>query len=127
MQLSQLFIIRVGLMAGVFLFAAITLYQRSSGDASMPVDSGNLEVLRYALWAAVAVTAVTILIIKPRVESAEPRKKGQLIIIGWAIGESAALLGTVVHFVGGPVASLAIGVLAFVYALVLLPIPRARS
>lgn len=127
MQLSQLFIIRIGLMAGVFLFAAITVYRRSTGDDSMPVDAGNLEVLRYLLWAAVAVTAVTMLILKPRVEAAEPKKKGQLIIIGWAVGEGAALLGTVIHFAGGPFASLAIGLLAFVYALILLPIPRARS
>ena len=127
MQLSQLFIIRIGLMVGVFLFAGITVYRRSTGDVSMPVDAGNLEVLRYLLWAAVAATAVATLILKPRVESAEPKKKGALIIIGWSIGEGAALLGTIIHFAGGPVASLAIGVLAFVYALVLLPVPRARS
>ena len=127
MPLSQLFIIRIGLIVGVFLFAALTVYRRSSGDLSMPVDAGNLEVLRYFLWAAVAATAVAAPILKPRVESTEPKKKGVLIIIGWSIGEGAALLGTIIHFAGGPVASLAIGVLAFVYALVLLPVPRARA
>lgn len=127
MPFSQLFIIRIGLMVGVFLFAGITVYRRSSGEVSMPVDAGNLEVLRYLLWAAVAATAAVTLVLKARVEAAEPKKKATLTIIGWSIGEGAALLGTIVHFAGGPVASLAIGVLAFVYALVLLPVPRTRA
>ncbi len=127
MQLSQLFVIRIALMAGVFLFAGVTFYRRSTGDTSMPMDAGSLEILRYLLWAAVAITAAATLFLKPRVEAAEPKQKGQLIIIGWSIGEGAALLGTIIHFAGGPVSSLAIGVLAFVYALVLLPIPRIRS
>ena len=39
-------------------------------------------------------------------------------------GEGVALFGIILHFMGGPVASLAIGICGFVFALLLLPVPR---
>jgi len=125
MPSRQLFIIRIALMTGVLMFAALTLYQRSSGTAMDPNPA--VPAMRYVLWVVIGVSALVTLFLRPRVEGGELSKRGLWALIGWSVGEAAALLGTVIHFVGGPVSSLALGVLAFVFALMLLPVPRERS
>ena len=124
MPSKQLFIIRIALMTGVLMFAALTLYQRSAGAAMDPNPA--VPTMRYLLWVLIGVSALVTLFLRPRVEGGELAKRGSWALIGWSVGEAAALLGIVIHFVGGPVSSLALGVLAFVFALMLLPVPRER-
>lgn len=124
MPSKQLFIIRIALMAGVFTFAGITLFQRASGTPltiTTPLDVG---MMRYVLWALVAASMLVTLILQGQVQSAAHSKRGLLTLIGWSFGEGVALFGIILHFMGGPVASLAIGICGFVFALLLLPVPR---
>lgn len=124
MPSKQLFIIRIALMAGVFTFAGITLFQRASGSpltVTTPMDVGTM---RYVLWALVAASMLVTLVLQGQVQSAPHNRRGLLTLIGWSFGEGVALFGIILHFMGGPVASLAIGVVGFVFSLLLLPVPR---
>lgn len=124
MPSKQLFIIRVALMAGVFTFAGITLFQRSQGTAMAMDTPLAAHTMRYVLWALVAASMVVTLGLQGKVQLAPPAKRGLLTLIGWSFGEGVALFGIILHFMGGPVASLAIGVVGFVFSLLLLPVPR---
>lgn len=128
MPLKQLFLIRIALVTGVALFAALAAYQRSQGTlVAEALTSGPLANLRYVLWALAAGAVAAALFIKPKLEAARPAQRGSYLVIGWAFGEGVALFGTVQHFIGGPVSTMAIGLLTFVVVLLLLPIPRDRS
>ncbi len=131
MALKQLFIIRIALLTGVALFAALATYQRSQGaDSGLgggPMLSGSLENMRYVLWALAAAAVAAALFIKPKLEAATPARRGSYLVIGWAFGEGVALFGTVQHYIGGSVSTMAIGLMTFVVVLLLLPIPRDRA
>jgi FtsH-binding integral membrane protein len=127
MPSKQLFIIRIGLIAGVFAFAGVALYQRMQGaiPAGFP-ERLPLDTLRYVLWALVAASGLSTLFLRTRIESSPPARRGLLTIVGWTFGEGVALFGVILHYGGGAVTSLALGLLAFVFALVLLPVPPGR-
>ncbi len=131
MALKQLFIIRIALLTGVALFAALATYQRSQGaDSGLgggPMLSGSLENMRYVLWALAAAAVAAALFIKPKLEAAKPSQVAAFLIVGWSFGEGVALFGTVLHYAGGPMTTMAIGLLTFVVVLLLLPIPRHRT
>lgn len=124
MPSKQLFIIRIALMAGVFTFAGITLFQRASGSPLTVTTSMDVGMMRYVLWALVAASMLVTLVLQGQVQSAPHNRRGLLTLIGWSFGEGVALFGIILHFMGGPVASLAIGVVGFVFSLLLLPVPR---
>jgi FtsH-binding integral membrane protein len=85
-----------------------------------------LEALRYVLWVLVALSALATLFLRTKVETAAPAQRGLLTLVGWTFGEGVALLGVVLHFAGGAVTSLALGVIAFVFALLMLPVPPSQ-
>lgn len=126
MPYRNLFIIRVALMTGVFLFAAIAYFGPRAGITpalNIPESAGTL---RYLLWGFVAVAAAGALLLRTRLEGAAPAQRPTLLIIGWALGEAAALCGVVVYMGSQNVAAMGLGLMAFVFTLVLLPIPRPR-
>lgn len=125
MPSKHLFIVRMGLIAGVFAFAGVALYQRMQGAVPVGlIDQLPLGTLRYVLWILVAVSALAVLFLRSRIAAATVTQRGLYTILGWTFGEGVALFGVVLHFAGGPVTSLALGVLAFVFALLMLPVPR---
>jgi FtsH-binding integral membrane protein len=114
-------------MTGVFMFAGLVLYQRRDAAAANDlVQNLPLEALRYVLWVLVGASALTALILRPRIDSAPPQRQALMTLIGWSFGEGVALLGIVMHFAGAPVSALSLGILAFVFALMLLPVPHQR-
>lgn len=124
MPSKQLFIIRIALMAGVFTFAGLTMYQVAQGT---PLAIGTplaANSMRYVLWALVAASMIVTLILQSQVQSVPHHKRGVLTLIGWTFGEGVALFGIILHYMGGPMTSLAIGVCGFVFSLLLLPVPR---
>ena len=126
MPYRNLFIIRIALMTGVFLFAAVAFFGPRFGlvtDTQLPAA---VEQLRYVLWGFVAVAVAGALLLRGKVEAAAPAKQAQYLIIGWALGEAAALFGIVQFMTSAGVASLGLGLMTFVFTLVLLPIPRPR-
>jgi hypothetical protein len=122
----RLFVIRIALLAGVAMFAGLTVFLRQSGNLP-PADAATLEriaVMRYAVWALSAFSVAWAFLWKARAEAAMTEQAtATAMIVGWAPGEATAILGTITHFLGGPVATLAFGVLAFVVVLLVLRIP----
>ena len=129
MPSKNLFIIRIALITGVFLFAGVSAMQRANGTAPAVAltESMPLSTMRYLLWALIAASAAGALFLRTRVETAQPQQRKTLTLIGWMLGEGVALYGIVIYYVGGPVTSVALGLLAFVFALMILPVPRERS
>ena len=132
MRAKQLFIVRVALIAGVGAFAALAAYQRYRMDrASFDFTSTgaplSLDLLRYMLWGLALVAFGSAIFLRSRVEVARPAQRGAMLVIGWALGEGVALFGTVQHFIGAPLSTMAIGLLTFVVVLIILPIPAERT
>lgn len=127
MPSKHLFIVRIGLIGGVFAFAAIAIYQRMQGIVPPGLSAGlPLETLRYVLWIVVAASALATMFLRTRVESAAPAQRGIYTLVGWTFGEGVALLGIVLHFSGGAITSLALGIVAFIFALLMLPVPQTQ-
>jgi hypothetical protein len=132
MRAKQLFIIRVALVTGVAAFAALAAYQRARMGANLSLDAAPggglpLDLLRYALWALAGVAVAIALLLRSRIESAPPARRVAMLVVGWAFGEGVALFGTVQHFVGAPLSTMALGLLTFFTVLMLLPIPPERA
>lgn len=125
MPARNLFIVRIALMAGVFFFAGVAMWRRTQnpGQAAALGDAMPTELMRYALWGLAAAAILAALYLRPRAEAAEPAKRALMLLMGWTFGEGVALLGIVLHFVGAPIATLAVGLLAFIVTLLLLPVP----
>lgn len=122
-----LFLIRMAIAVGVGAFAAFTTFQRSRDPVApeqfsrLPFDTLRLVLLGLAVGAVLAA-----LFLRTRMESAPPARRRLMTIIGWSFGEGVALFGIVLHFIGGPVSTMGIGLLAFVLTLLLLPVPREQ-
>lgn len=125
MPSKQLFMVRIALISGVLMFAGLTLFQRRAG-MPVPDDTLRIEMLRYVLWVLAGTAALVAVFLKPKVESATGSRRSLFTLIGWSVGEGAALLGIILHFLGGPVTSLSLGILAFAFTLLMLPVPRDR-
>lgn len=126
MPSKQLFVVRIGLLTGILLFAGIAMSQRRGGAVPEAMAHLPVDALRYILWVGVGVAILAALFLRARVESAPPARKALITLTGWSIGEGVALLGIILHFAGGDISTLALGILAFVVALMLLPVPRER-
>ena len=129
--MRQIFLIRIALILGVAVFAALTLFQRTQGmipDATDPDALRTLQMIRYASWGYSAFAVAWAFFCRGRVEAAmsEPQIH-RALIVGWAPAEGAALLAVVQYFLGAPLAAMAVGVLSFAVVLLLLPIPDTRS
>jgi hypothetical protein len=129
---KQLFIIRIALVTGVGAFAALSAFQRTrmanvSVDLMTADGPVSLDYLRYALWALAGTAVAAATFLRTRIEVAPPAQQGAMLIVGWALGEGVALFGTVQHFIGAPLVTMAVGLLTFVVVLLLLPIPPERS
>lgn len=126
MPYRNLLIIRIALMTGVFLFAGIAYFGPRFGMAPVLGLGDALRPLGYALWAFLALAVGGALLLRTKLEGATPDRLSQYLIIGWALGESAALMGIILYMGGGGIGPLSIGLMGFVSTLVLLPIPRPR-
>ena len=132
MRAKQLFLIRIALVTGVAAFAALAAYQRSrmvNLGIALPPGGGAvpLDALRYVLWALAGAAVSGALFLRTRLETARPEQRGAFLVVGWALGEGVALFGIVQHFIGAPLSTMAVGLLAFVVALMVLPIPPGRA
>ena len=129
--MRRIFLIRIALILGVAVFAALTVFQRTQGmipDASDPDALRTLQMIRYAGWGYSAFAVAWAFFFRARVEAAMSEQQiHAALIVGWAPAEGAALLGVVQCFLGAPLAAMAIGVLTFAVVLLLLPIPDPRG
>lgn len=119
-----LFFIRIALISGVAMFAALATWQRARGMPAPTLGPDQLTTLRYALWALAAAAVGAAFFLRGRMDSASVQQRRSMTIVGWAFGEGVALFGVVQHFIGGPTSTMALGLLTFAVALLLLPVPR---
>lgn len=132
MRAKQLFLIRIALVTGVAAFAALSAFQRArleraAFDIGAAGQAFPLDLMRYVLWGLAAAAIAATLLLRSRMESAPPAHRGAFLVVGWALGEGVALFGTVQYFIGAAVTTMAVGLLTFVVALMLLPIPTERA
>lgn len=116
---QSLQLIRLSLMAGVLMFGAVAVFvhgQPTWRPGTLP------EVVRYAL-VAYAMVAVSVAVLLKRRIAREPdrERRAALLVIGWAIGEAAGLLGAVIFFFTSEGQWYALGLLVMLCAFVLLP------
>jgi FtsH-binding integral membrane protein len=121
---KHLFIVRIALLAGVLAFAALATYQRAQQADTLPTVTLPLDTMRYVLWALAAAAAGAALFLKARAESAAPAQRALMTLIGWSFGEGVALFGIVQHYTGAAMSTMALGLLTFVFTLMVLPVPR---
>lgn len=126
MPVRNLFIIRTALMTGVFLFAGVAYFGPRFGLEPRLNLVDSLDTLRYVSLAFIAVAVIGATAFRIRMEALPAAQQATPLIVGWALGEAAALFGTVLYMGGSGVASLALGLMSFVFTLVVLPIPRPR-
>ena len=92
-------LIRLGMMAGVLLFGAVSLFvHRQPGwrAATLP------PAVDYALL-AISVIALSVAVPMRRrvLREPDPQRRVSLLITGWAVGQAAGLVGTVIFYVTG--------------------------
>ena len=116
--------IRLTLLAGVLIFGAVVVFvhrQPNWKPGSLPI------AITYALvgYSILAVSVAAVL--KGRVEQ-EPdlQRRASLILIGWAVGEGAALIGVVIFYITGQGQWYGLGLLAMVCSFAMLS-PGAAS
>jgi len=75
----------------------------------------------YALVAYSILAVLIATILKGRVgREPDPQRRGPLLIMGWAVGEGAALIGVVIFYINGQAQWYGLGLLAMVSALAIL-------
>jgi len=122
---TPLFLIRAALLAGVLLFGAVCWYivrQRGGGPVS-GVDTSAFAILRYMVpvlgFAALSVAiAIRVAISRTRDEA----KRNSLRIVGWAVGEGAALAGGIYYMEIGDPRLYLIGTTAMLATFIVVPL-----
>ena len=126
MRLRKLVLIRAAIVTGLLAFGiVIHVVHRGHPPA---FDARLATTLRIALWCAMAVALVGVVLVRARVVPAA-RTEGDLaarLIIAWALGEGVALFAAVQYFLTGNANLFVIGLLFMLLVLVLVPI-RGRS
>lgn len=105
-------LIRLGLLAGVLLFGVVIVFvhrQPNWTPGTLP------SALGYALLAyAIAIIPIA-MALRPRImREADPGRRATLLLIGWAVGEAAGLVGAVIFYVTGQGQGYLLGLLAMV-------------
>lgn len=110
--------IRLMLIVGVLMFGAVILFvhgQPTWKQGTLP------PAVCYALVAYCVVALSVARAMSSRVSrEADPQRRTSLLVIGWAVGEAAALGGAVIFFITGQGQWYLLGLLAMAGSFVLL-------
>lgn len=116
--------IRLILMTGVLLFGAVVLFVHrrpnwKPGELPIAVD--------YLLVAYSILAAMVAAVLKGRVErEPDPQRRATMLLVGWTVGEGAALIGVIIFYITGQAQWYGLGLLAMVIAIAMLS-PGAAS
>ncbi len=111
-------------MMGVLLFGVVILSVHRQPDWK-PGTLPTAVVYALVVYSILAVWIATML--KGRVgRERDPQQRGVWLLIGWAAGEGAALIGAVIFYITGQGQWYALGLLAMAISLVMLS-PGAAS
>jgi hypothetical protein len=117
-------LIRLFLMIGVLLFGAVVLFVHRQPNWT----PGTVPIAVVSALVAYAILAVAIAaVLKGRVgRERDPQRRATLLLVGWAIGESAALIGVMIFYITGEAQWYGLGLLAMASSFVMLS-PGAAS
>ena len=120
-QIAVQRLIRMSFVAGALLFGAVIwLMQNKLGGAPIQPDTPLTPLMPYLLGAALAGTIAMRIVVAKATEA----QRFQYLLIGWAIGDAAALLGAVHWLMTGNPRWFFIGMFVLLGALVLHPLKR---
>ena len=117
------FLIRATMVAGVVAFMAGLWVARGRGQAAV-VPSASLATLTTVMYTSVGLAAAAIMLLRLRLASSTDEMRRSLSVVGWAVGEFAALFGGVMFFLTGEWRLVFPGALVFAIALAAVPLPR---
>jgi hypothetical protein len=111
-------LIRVLLMTGVLIFGVVVLLVHLRPNWKPGVLPIAVE---YALVAYSILAVLVAGVLKGRVSrERDPQRRASLLIMGWAVGEGAALIGVIIFYVTGDAQWYGLGLLAMVCSLAML-------
>lgn len=117
------FLIRAAMVAGVVAFMAGLWVARGRGQA-VTAPPASFATLTTVMYTSVALAAAAVMALRLRLASSTPEKRRALSVVGWAVGEFAALFGGVAFFLTGQWQLVLPGALVFAMALAAVPLPR---
>jgi hypothetical protein len=119
--MSPALTIRFAMLLGVLLFGGVVYFSRLSEDAPVltPEKLRQFRWIGQGLW-VVAVGGSAFAFQRFNTSDA-PSHRQTWSIIGWALGETVALFGAVVWYLGGSPAWYVPGLLFFLITLLVLP------
>lgn len=118
----SLFVVRIAIVSAVVLFTAMTWYVRSR--APQGTDPSAAAEFAWPILGIQALTALGVVALSwAGRRTAERARLTNVAIMGWAVGEMAAIAGIVFWFVTGSTERLGFGLLVFAAALLLFRIP----
>lgn len=120
-QLRTMTMIRMAMTAGVLIFGGVILLLGRLGRVPPSPDTTLTTFMPYLLGALLAAAIAMRFVLA---KAADDAQRASYLIIGWAIGEAAALLGGAHWMLTGNPRWYIIGVFVFLSALVLLPLSR---
>jgi len=114
-------LIRMGMTAGVLLLGGVLWFLDRQGRVPPAPDTVLTAAMPFALGALLAgAIAMRFVVTK----AADAAQRSTYLIIGWAIGETAALFGGAHWMLTGNPRWYVIGLFVYLSALVLLPLRR---
>ena len=117
-------LIRLFMMIGVLLFGAVVMFVHRQ-PTWRPGVLPAVAVYGLVAYGILAVSIAAVL--RGRVSrELDPQRRGPLLIMGWAAGEGAALIGVIIFYITGQAQWYGFGLLAMVSALAMLS-PGAAS
>jgi p-aminobenzoyl-glutamate transporter AbgT len=120
---STLAIIRIALLMGVLIFGAVT-YSLQRGADWRAFEPDALATLRLFVLSAWAAAALVLIILRVRLGGLTQSAGRSMLIVAWAIGEGAALVGGVYYFLSGESQWFVIGLFLMLTSFILFPIRR---
>jgi hypothetical protein len=119
---ARLGAIRLAMLAGVLVFGAVVWFMRRNGSAPAATSTAILETISYA---AIGIGLVGIVVLwRVLARATTAGKYANIAVMGWALGELAALGGGVHFFLTGDPTRYVIGVMVMLMSFVLIPLRR---
>lgn len=118
-------LIRIQLLVGALTLGAVAWYLHRDPAWQPSPSAGSIRFV--AVIAGVA-AAVGVLAVRAAIRrGSDPSRIATLSIVGWALGELAALAGGVHFFASGEPSRYVIGLLLLLTSLLLLPMPGGHA